>query len=419
MCSGTRTRSDEIRLLLRQSRTCLKKGAERIWALTERHSPSVMASMKTIMKQARFLFCAVALMGWLSLPGQSAEPPWPFMAYGASATSRELVAVRYSQNDGNLTPGVVQTEPIGCEGAPVLYHEKLRLLYVLSLRAKQDGQNQMVIFSVDDKGRLTRKRQRPIKHGSAYASFDRTGRFLLSVSYFEGHVDVYRLDEDGNPIHVGTTFENRNKAHSVLTAPNNRSVYVPYVKDNNAMFQYRFNPKSGVLQTMDRPEVEVPEGVGPRHVAFHPTRPFVFFSNEQHLGATSYRIATDGRLSLVQVCDAGKAKASKGLAASDIAVTPDGRFLFVAVRDFANDAQHGIHRYEIRNGGRLVHLGQIKADAIPWGLRLSPDGGHLLVSAARGNTLSAYRIGRNGGLEKRSSIKWGNMIRAIAVLPLM
>ena len=200
----------------------------------------------------------------------------------------------------------------------VISHEKLRLLYVLSLRGKEGERNKVVIFSVANDGRLTRKKQLPIEHGSAYASFDRTGRFLLSVSYFEGHVDVYRLDEDGNPAHVGTTFEHRNQAHSVLTAPDNRSVYVPYVKDNNAMFQYRFDPQSGALQPLDPPQVEVPAGVGPRHVAFHPTRPFVFFSNEQRLGVTSYRMAKDGRLSLVQVCDPGRLKPELTLASCPV-----------------------------------------------------------------------------------------------------
>lgn len=379
--------------------------------------------MKTTRNQVTLSVCAAALMSLMSLPGQCLEPTGkdpvkPFMTYGASATTQELVAVRFSQTDGKLSSKIVQREPINCEGAPVIFHEELRLLYVLSLRTKEGDQNRMVIFSVADDGRLTREKQLPIKHGSAYASFDRSGRYLLSVSYFEGHVDVYRLDEAGKPAHVGTTFENRDKAHSVLTAPDNRSVYVPYVKDNSAMFQYRFDPKSGALQSLDPPQVDVPDGVGPRHVAFHPTRPLVFFSNEQHLGATSYRMAKDGRLSLVQVCNPGELKSADGLFASDIAITPDGRFLFVAVRDFANDKRHGIHRYEIQESGQLVHLGEVGADAIPWGLNLSPDGSLLLVSAAHGETLSAYEIGRAGELTRCSSIKWGNMIRAIAVVGL-
>ena len=42
----------------------------------------------------------------------------PFMAYGASATSQEVIAVRFNQVDGKLTPKIVQREPLGFEGAP-------------------------------------------------------------------------------------------------------------------------------------------------------------------------------------------------------------------------------------------------------------------------------------------------------------
>lgn len=379
--------------------------------------------MTTIVKRITFFHGVVSLIGWMNLPSHCQETSdrtsvTPFIAYGASATSHEVVSVRFSQSGKQLKPTIVQREPTGCECAPVIYHEKLRLLYVLSLRAKNDEQNKMVIFSVDEGGRLKLKKKLPMKHGSAYASFDRTGRYILSVSYFEGHVDVYRLDDNGMPTHVSNTFENRNKAHSILTAPNNRSVYVPYVKDNNALFQYSFDQTAGALRSLVPAQSEVPDGVGPRHVAFHPTRPFVFFSNEQQLGASTYRMADDGQLSLIQVCDPGELKAAQGLAASDIVITPDGRHLFVAVRDFANDKQHGIHRYGVQNDGRLVHLGATEADAIPWGMKLSPDSRHLLVTATHGETLTALLIGKDGGLTKRSSIKWGNMIRAIAIVPV-
>ena len=129
--------------------------------------------MNMILRQSTLWFGMTALLVWMSLPGHCAEPGRTFLAYGASATAQELVAVRFALADGKLTSKIVQREPIGCEGAPVIFHERLRLLYVLSLRAQEDVRNQVVIFSVADDGRLTRQRQLPLKHGSAYASFDR------------------------------------------------------------------------------------------------------------------------------------------------------------------------------------------------------------------------------------------------------
>ncbi len=357
----------------------------------------------------------------LSSPAKMAisSPPTVFMAYGASATTEEIVAVRFEHADSKLSAKIVQREPIGIEGAPVVFHPQKRLIYVASLRPKEAKGNHLLAFSIDDDGRLSGKRDFSFKHGSAYLSLDRTGRYLLGASYFEGHVDVYQLDGNGFPKGVVTTvFENRDKAHSIRTSRDNRFVYVPYVKDQNAMFQYAFDKKTGKLRPLGPLQAKVPDGVGPRHIAYHPTKPFVFFSNEQHLGATSYRIGNNGQLNLIQVCDPGGLKPADGVAASDIEITRDGRFLFVGVRDFAKGKLDAVHRYEVADNGKLKHLGKTKADKIPWGLQLSPDGKHLLVTAAHGETLTAYKIGSDGNLDKGASIKWGKMIRDIAVVVL-
>ncbi|MEO2032395.1 MAG: beta-propeller fold lactonase family protein [Planctomycetaceae bacterium] len=340
----------------------------------------------------------------------------PFIAYGASATSQEIVAVRFDHADNQLVTRIVQREPLGFEGAPVIFRDQV--LYVASLRAKEANGNRLLAFRVNN-GRLTRAKEFRMQHGSAYISLDRSGQFLLGVSYFEGHADVYRLDKNGLPDkRVASVFEGRNKAHSILTSPDNRFVYIPYVGENNAMFQYAFNEKTGRLRPLDPPQAQIPDGIGPRHVAFHPTRPFVFFSNEQQLGATSFRMARDGQLKLITVCEPGTLKPAQGIAASDIEITPDGQFLFVGVRDFANGQADAIHRYAVGPNGQLTHLGKTDADTIPWGLQVAPDQRHLLVTAAHGETLTAFRIDGEGGLHKAASIKWGKMVRDIAVVVL-
>jgi len=344
------------------------------------------------------------------------QPFQPFIAYGASATAQELVAVRFDRKGNQMLAKVVQRERIGFEGAPVILRNQL--LYVASLRAKEPNENQLMVFRVNN-GRLTRAKQFGMRHGSAYISLDRTGRFLLGVSYFEGYADVYRLDNNGIPdTHVASVFEGSDKSHSIRTSPDNRFVYIPYVGENNAMFQYAFDQNTGRLRPLDPPQARIPEGIGPRHVAFHPSKPFVFFSNEQHLGATSFRIASDGQLKLINACEPGTLKPAQGIAASDIEITPDGQFLFVGVRDFAKGQIDAIHRYAVAGDGKLTHLGQTDADAIPWGLQMAPDHRHLLVTAAQGETLTAYRIDARGGLHKEASIKWGKMVRDIAVFVL-
>ena len=54
-----------------------------------------------------------------------------------------------------------------------------------------------------------------------------------------------------------------------------------------------------------------PAGTGPRHIAYHPTKSIIYFSNEQHLGVSAYDITKSGTLKLRQVCDAVDKKMSK------------------------------------------------------------------------------------------------------------
>ena len=347
---------------------------------------------------------------------RSNEKAVPFHAYGASAATQQVVAVHFSDQDGKLTGQIVQHEDVGFEAAPVVWNSQRRLLYVASLRAEQLAQNRLTVFSVGADGRISRLQELERQHGSAYLSLDRSGRFLLSASYFEGRVDVYRLDERGIPNQLAhTQYEGRDKAHSILTTPDNRFAYVPYVSDQNALFQYSFDENSGKLLPLDPPRAEVAAGVGPRHVAYHPTKPFIFFSNEQQLGASSYRIRDGGQLELVQVCQAEQVEPDSGLAASDIAITANGRFLYVALRDFEKGSQNAVHGYEVQENGELAHLGATETDAIPWGLQRSPDGRYLLVTATDGATLTAFEVDPRGNLLKENSISWGQMIRDIVV----
>ena len=83
------------------------------------------------------------------------------------------------------------------------------------------------------------------QHGYSYLSLDRENQFLLGANYFDGFVDVYALDDGGSPTkRVARLNEGRRNAHCVLPSPNNRFIYIPYVKETNAIFQYRFDSES-------------------------------------------------------------------------------------------------------------------------------------------------------------------------------
>ena len=185
-----------------------------------------------------------------------------------------------------------------------------------------------------------------------------------------------------------------------------QNIYVPYVKGNLALLQYAYDGKSGKVTALEPKEAKPPLGSGPRHMAYHPTIPMVYFSNEQGIGLSTYRREANGQLKVEQdisILPPGMSKI--GLSASDLVITPDGKFLFAGLRGHRQDFDR-ISRYRILEDGKAEFMGLTEADKIPWGLTLSPDGKFLLASATTGASLTAYRITPTGNLKKAASLIW-------------
>ena len=246
-----------------------------------------------------------------------------------------------------------------------------------------------------------------VAHGYAYLSLDRKENFLLGANYREGFVDVYELDESGLPAAlVSTLNEGKKNAHCILPSPDNQFVYIPYVKDSNALHQYKFDPETGALSPLEKLDAGPPEGTGPRHMAYHPTKPYVYFSNEQHVGVSVYKKGSDGQLVNVQVCDTtGIELPEDGRSASDIVITPDGKYLFTGLRAPKLGLDQ-VSRWAVQKDGLVKHLGLTKADEVPWGMAISPRGEYLVVTGFGSGTLMVFRIEEDGDLTRVATMDW-------------
>jgi len=333
-----------------------------------------------------------------------------FHVYAPSRSTGRLLIIEARPSDDGLSLKPLQQVDLGFPAATITAHPDKPLL-VVAPPTGEEGKTPGAVVTLGRDGAYLRRTPVTFQHGYSYLSLDRANRFLLGVNYFDGFVDVYTLDDSGNPgKRVAALNEGRRNAHCVLPSPDNQFVYIPYVKETNAIFQYRFDPESGQLAALDPKNANPPEGAGPRHIAYHPTKPIIYFSNEQHLGISAYDIENSGQLKLRQVCNAVDDDESKeGVSSSDVVITPEGRFLFAGIRGHKRDFDW-ISRYGVNANGDLELLGLTPADKIPWGLALSPDGRYLLATAFQGGTLTAFRIGDDGGLTKAATLDWDKKV---------
>ncbi len=259
-----------------------------------------------------------------------------------------------------------------------------------------------------------------LAHPTGYTSVDRTGSYFMSSHYQTGWVAVYRIEKNGIVGDATTTLRTPNpEAHCIRTNPDNRFAYVPCVKNNTALFQFAFDAGTGKLEPLAPYNAKPPAMFGPRHVAYHPTLPIVYFSNEQQLGVSVFAIGDDGQLTDRQHATtlprrSPFEKGKRDLHASDLVLSPDGKRLFIAIRDFGGD-EDSIFAFRIEMDGKLSLESRTKVGDIPWKLDISPGGEYLIVCESGVRNIAFFEIAPDGSLDRIPNISIPSGTRDMAV----
>lgn len=351
---------------------------------------------------------------WASAMGFADEP---FLVIAPDAGNKQLLSVSVQPTADGIE--IRQQKSLNLPFAPTgvaLQADGRRLIVTSSAK----GGPTVAAIAVDEKDELRIIRSSKLPHPAGYTSVDRSGRYLMTAHYVTGTIAVYRIDDDGSVGADVCTITTPNKeAHCVLTTLDNQFAYIPCVKNNNALYQFAFDETTGQLSPMDKFDASPPAMFGPRHVAYHPTLPIAYFSNEQQLGVSVYEIGPTGQLTDRQHAatmprrtpfEQGK----RDLHASDLVITPDGRRLFVAVRDFNGD-EDSVFAFRVEADGRLSLRSRTMVGDIPWKLDLSPDGKYLLVSEAFEGRLSILAIGNDALLTVAGQVDWNAQVRDMVV----
>ncbi len=270
-----------------------------------------------------------------------------------------------------------------------------------------------------------------------HLSVDRSGRYLLTAYNNPSHVTVHRLNADGT---IGPTVPQHDDlntgiyAHQILAAPSNRTVFLVTrgndarpgtPEDPGAIKTFTFD--NGVLGNLASIAPGSGLGFGPRHLDFHPDRPWVFVSIERQNKLYVYELddATGIAREPMFIRDTlSDPRAPVRHGAGPIHVHPNGKFVYQTNRSaaltdfqgktifaggensvavFAIEPQSGEPRRIQNIDGLGIHLRTFAIDP----------SGRLLIAASimplpvRGATgiatlpagLTIFRIGPDGRLE--------------------
>ena len=326
-----------------------------------------------------------------------------YYMYVSSQDDDKLLVFALDPGTGKLTP-IMDVPAAGGPSASAISPDG-NTFYV-GLRNSQE----LCSYRMDpDSGGLTPIGKVPVEASPTFLSTDRTGRFLLSAYYQGAHVAVHQIGDDGSvsgqPI---LWLETAPAAHAIQTDRSNRFAFVPHIarlNDSvmrppgdelgpNAIFQFRFDEKTGALTPNSPLKVEQQEFLGPRHFCFHPTLDVVYFSDEQGGSVTAYRLdSSSGTLSAFQTITTLPEGFSGRNTCSQIQITPSGRFLYIPNRGHNSIAGFSVDAVS----GRLSGIGQVPTESVPSAFSLDPNGDFLFAAGSESDRLAAYRVNTSTG----------------------
>jgi 6-phosphogluconolactonase len=242
-----------------------------------------------------------------------------------------------------------------------------------------------------------------------YIHVDQTGRWLLAAYYSDGMVTVHAIGEDGAAGERVQELKTELRAHCIVTDAANRFAFTPHVAEENAIWQFRFDAASGQL-TANEPPKAVPEpGQGPRHMCFHPNGRFAFSNGEQGSTVTAWSYdANAGTLEPEQMLSTIPADWQGDNSASQISITPDGRYVYSCNRGHDSLAGFAVDG----NTGKMTAVGTFGTVGTPRPLAAAPDGATVFVA---GTKLRVYGVLDGGPLELVRDLDPGPVAWILAV----
>ena len=360
-------------------------------------------------KRLTATLAAGALAAGLAAPALAAT-----YVYVSNAEDGELTTYTM-QADGSLQAG--PKVPVAKVVMPMTVSPDKRFLYAVS-RFKPFS---VYTYSINKgSGALTQIGTAPTADSFPYIALDQTGHWLLGASYGGHVISVNAVGRDGKVAEKPTQVipVGRN-AHSIRVDASNKYAYVPTL-GTDAIFQFKFDAKTGMLSSNTPAVAMMKAGTGPRHFVTSNDNKYLYLLSE--MVGTVTTMALDGKTGLLTEVGvvSGLAPDSKlvpgfprgavgapggppprdtgnDIWAADIHLTPNGKFLYISERTGST-----INALSVDGAsGKPTWQSATPTEKGPRGFRIDPKGKFMVVTGEKSQTISVYAIDQDNGSLKQ------------------
>ncbi len=356
---------------------------------------------------AAMLLC---LTGGTAIGMASTENVAELLVYIGTYTrgeSKGIYVYRMDVSSGALTPvGVTNAGP---NPSFLAIHPNHRFLYAVNEVAEYEGEKtgSITAFSLDPTTGNLNFLNRQSSSGAlpCHLVVDAAGKNVLLANYIGGSVSVLPI-LDGGKLGKGTSVmqhEGSSVNPSRQTGPHAHSINLDRANrfavaadlGIDEVLVYRFEGAKGKLTPNDPPSVSLMAGAGPRHFAFHPTKPNAYVINELDSTLTTFTYEPElGVLESIQTLSTLPAGFKGVTHTAEVQVHPSGKFVYGS-----NRGHDSIAMFKVDDAtGKLTSIGhEPTGGRTPRNFGIDPSGRYLIAANQDSDRLVVFRIDPTAG----------------------
>jgi 6-phosphogluconolactonase len=231
--------------------------------------------------------------------------------------------------------------------------------------------------------------------GTTHVSLDPTGNWALAANYTGGTTSILPVGANGALGDTADTKTSGAMSHWAGTNPSGTHVFVAAL-GANVVAQYKLDVGTGKLT--DNGTAALPNGAGPRHLAFHPSEKWAYVVNELAVSVTAFDFdkATGKLMPKATVTALPAGQSANGVTGAEIFVHPSGKFVYASTRGVDTIARFTV---DAANGA-LTRVDNTPTGASrPRSFGMDPEGTLLYAGNQDANQVVGFRIdGATGAL---------------------
>ncbi|MGQ2375304.1 lactonase family protein [Companilactobacillus zhachilii] len=263
--------------------------------------------------------------------------------------------------------------------------------------AKKDDRGGIVVYDISGDEPKLLDEDFSEETSPSYVKFDPSRSLIFSAYFHLSKVKIDHLTADGKIEHYSEVkFEghgprveqDQSKPHYSALTPDGKLIICDYGADRIYIYDID-NPKEPKLMN----NYIAPSGYAPRHLVFHPTKPYVYVACElsSKILVMQYD-AESARLTLVDEAEAAKDEQKNTTAA--IRISKDGKFLYASTRGANTIAAFSVDP----NGDRLKKLSTVSTGKGPRDFDLDPSEKYVISANQDSDDLSIFKRNPNKGI---------------------